>query len=40
MRAYRIVKRSDSQLLREYLTENGQILLPIVDLIEGSRMAI
>ena len=40
MKAYRIVNRDDSQLLTEYLTENGQILLPMVELIEGSRMAI
>ncbi len=29
MKAYRIVDRSNSQLLREYLTENGQIMLPM-----------
>ena len=40
MKAYRIVSRDDSQSLAEYLTENGQILLPMVELIEGSRMAI
>lgn len=40
MEAYRIVSRSDSRSLAEYLTENGQILLPMVELIEGSRMAI
>ena len=40
MTAYRIVSRDDSQSLAEYLTENGQILLPMVELIEGSRMAI
>ena len=40
MKAYRIVNRDDSQSLAEYLTENGQILLPTVELIEGSRMAI
>ena len=40
MKAYRIVDRSNSQLLREYLTKNGQILLPMIELIEGSRIAI
>ena len=40
MKAYRIVSRDDSQSLAEYVTENGQILLPMVELIEGSRMAI
>ena len=40
MKAYRIVSRDDSQSLAEYLTENGQILLPMVELIEGARMAI
>ena len=40
MKAYRIVNREDSQSLAEYLTESGQLLLPMVELIEGSRMAI
>ena len=40
MKAYRIVDRSNSQFLRESLTKNGQILLPMVELIEGSRMVI
>ena len=40
MKAYRIVNREDSRSLAEYLTENGQVLLPMVELIEGSRMAI
>ena len=40
MKAYRIVSRDDSQAAAEYLTENGQILLTMVGLIEGSRMAI
>jgi putative transposase len=40
MKAYRIMSRNDSRSLTEYLTENGQILLPMVELIEGSRMAI
>ena len=37
MKAYRIVSRADRQSLSEYLTENGQILQPMI---EGSRMAI
>ena len=40
MKAYRIVDRSNSQLLREILIKNWQILLPMVELIEGSRMVI
>ena len=40
MKAYRIVSRDNSQSLAEYLTENGQIPLPMVELIEGSRMPI
>ncbi len=40
MEAYRIVNRGDSRSLAEYLTEDEQILLPMVELIEGSRMAI
>lgn len=40
MKAYRTVNREDSRSIAEYLTENGQILLPMVELIEGSRMAI
>ncbi len=40
MKAYRIVNREDSRSLAEYLTENGQLLLPMVELIEASRMAI
>ena len=34
MEAYRIVNRRDSRSLVEYLTENGQILLPMVELID------
>ena len=40
MKAYRTVNRGDSRSLAEYLTENGQLLLPMVELIEASRMAI
>ena len=40
MKAYRIVNREDSRSLTEYLTENGQLLLPMVELIEASRMLV
>lgn len=39
-KSYRIVTHNDSQGLAEYLTRNGQLLLPMVELIEASRMAI
>ena len=32
MKAYRIGERSNSQRLWQYLTENGRILLPMVEL--------
>ena len=40
MKAYRNMNRGGSRSLAEYLTENGQLLLPMVELIEASRMAI
>ena len=40
MKAYRIVDRSKSQLLRDFLAKNGQVLLPMLKLIEGSRITI
>ena len=40
MKAYRIVNREDDRSLTEYLRENGQLLLPMVELIEASQMAI
>ena len=40
MKSYRIVKGEDSRSFAEYLTENGRLLLPMVGLIERSRMAI
>ena len=40
MKAYRIMNREDSRSVAEYLTENGQLLLPMAERIEGSRMAI
>ena len=39
MKASRIVDRSNTQLATGYLTKNGQILLPMVELIEASLMA-
>ena len=39
MKAYRIVSRDDSQSFAEYLTENGQIQLPMVELIDVLRRA-
>ena len=39
-KSYRIVTHNDSQSLAEYLTRNGQFLLPMVEFIEASRMAI
>ncbi len=39
-KSYRIVTRKNSQGLADYLAQNGQLLLPMVELIEASRMAI
>jgi len=39
-KSYRIVTHKDRQGLAEYLARNGQLLLPMVELIEASRMAI
>ena len=36
MRAYRIVNREGSGSFAEYLSQNGQFLLPMVELIEVS----
>lgn len=38
--SYHIVDRRDKNRLTEYLVRNGQVLLPLVELIEGSRLAI
>lgn len=38
--SYRIVTSKDSQKLAEYLAQSGQLMLPMVELIEASRMAI
>ena len=40
MKAYRIVECSNSQWLRNSLIKNDLILLPMVELIEGSWMVI
>jgi transposase-like protein len=39
-KSYRIIDRRDSKKLTEYLVKNGQLLMPMVELIEASRMAI
>ncbi len=39
-KSYRIVTHKDTQGLAEYLARYGQLLLPMVELIEASRMAI
>jgi len=38
--SYQIVDVKDSQGFARYLAQNGQLLLPLVELIEASRMAI
>ena len=38
--SYQIVDRKDSQGLARYLAQNGQLLLPLVELLETSRMAV
>src|SRR5210317_1624195 len=39
-RSYRIIGCKDKKKLTEYLIENGQLLMPMVELIEASRLAI
>jgi len=39
-KSYRIVNRRDSKKLREYLVKNAEVLAPMVELIESSRLAI
>jgi transposase-like protein len=39
-RSYRIIDRKDNKKLTEYLIQNGQLLMPMVELIEASRLAI
>jgi len=38
--SYQIVDRKDSQVFARYLAKNGQLLLPLVEMIEASRMAV
>jgi putative transposase len=38
--SYQIVDRKDSQGFARYLAKNGRLLLPLVELIEASRMAV
>ena len=38
--SYQIVERKDSRGFARYLAKNGQLLLPLVELIEASRMAV
>jgi putative transposase len=38
--SYQIVDRKDSQGFARYLAKNGQLLLPLVELLEASRMAV
>ena len=37
---YQIVKKTETKKIAEYLTKNGQVLLPLLDLLESSRMAL
>jgi len=39
-KSYRIIGCKDKKKLTEYLIENGQLLMPMVELIEASRLAI
>jgi transposase-like protein len=38
--SYQIVDKKDSRKLAEYLSQNGQLLLPLLELIEGAEMAV
>jgi transposase-like protein len=38
--SYHVIDKKDSQKIEEYLLKNAQYLLPIVELIEGSRVVI
>ena len=38
--SYQIVERKDSRGFARYLAKNGQLLLPLVELLETSRMAV
>lgn len=37
---YQVNRKKDNQLLMEYLSDQGQMLLPLIDLFEGSRRAV
>ncbi len=39
-RPYKIAKKSDTREIAEYLARHGEHLGPMVELIEGSRMAV
>jgi hypothetical protein len=39
-KSYQIATERDSRRLAEFLARNGQILLPMVELIEESKMAV
>ena len=39
-KSYRIIDRKDNKKLTEYLVQNGQFLMPMVELIEASQLAI
>lgn len=39
-KSYRIIDRKDNEKLTEYLVQNGQFLMPMVELIEASQVAI
>ena len=38
--SYQIMDRKDSRGFARYLARNGQLLLPLVELIEASRLAV
>ncbi len=37
---YKIVEKKDSKQLAEYLSHNGQALLPMIELIEQGQMVV
>ena len=37
---YRIAEKGDTRKMAEFLAGNGELLLPMVELIESSRMAV
>ena len=39
-RTYQIADRKDSRTLAEFLSRDGQLLLPILELIEQAEMAV